>query len=149
MKFNTALQHHIETAGIKVYMYSEYRDISPYAMYRLSPSNCALVTNKALKRSHIVLGDDDKDDYTLTMWHELGHANHELGLLDGLVAELAANEWALINYEGDDLQGLINQLKRCILTYIDHGENYSQSTPALEAVAKTLQVHHLITWTKP
>jgi len=95
----------------------------------------------------IVLGGKLKN-IEPTIWHELGHAYHELGTGQyALTNELAANAWAFIHYEGSmSMIDFVKSRVHPIMSYIDGGETVSIKTDELEATAKSLGVYDLISW---
>ena len=83
------------------------------------------------------------------MLHELGHVLHPLGYgpnLPALTMELAANVWALSNYEGKDKWGLVQFLHRGVKSYINHGYRRSVYTKEMSHAAATLGVLHHVKW---
>jgi hypothetical protein len=84
------------------------------------------------------------------MWHELGHIKHPLGSgkdVSPLTKELAANTYALANYEGDAAkEDIIHYLSMWIKTYIDNGYIRVKDDEELKQTAKVLGIFDSIIW---
>ena len=82
---------------------------------------------------------------SIVIWHELGHLMHPKGNKQGLLldSELAANEWALQNYQGCvPLPHILHNMRVAILTYVEGG--HYRAHREFEHVALALDVHDRI-----
>jgi hypothetical protein len=84
------------------------------------------------------------------MWHEIGHIKHPLGSGKDrypLTKELAANTYALANYEGDAAkEDIIHYLSVWIKTYIDDGYIKAKDDEELKQTARILGIFDSIIW---
>ena len=94
-------------------------------------------------------GFNDEKEKEITLWHELGHAMHPLGStnISTFTRELAANTWALANYEGGlTTEEVIEGLSTQILGYINAGYFDALNDEELKNTARILKVYDMITW---
>ena len=126
-------------------------ELEPGISARIRMDRLTWVCNKV-----IYMGEDmPSQEEEASVWHELGHMQHKLGLYRDscLTRELAADTWALSNYDGGDKAGLVKYLREWILTYIQADPGYEVFDTAigneeLKQTALTLGIYDLITWTK-
>lgn len=95
----------------------------------------------------ISLGEQNENQEAALL-HELGHINHHLGSRREhyyLTCELAANVWALNNYQGDDIDSIIAFLRSAIMTYVKYDPRALYDAE-LARVAAILNIHHMVRW---
>jgi len=150
--FSTSAVQYAKDADIEIIDYDEACCISSEIMFCMNPDNAGYWSADMINNTdRIIIGDRSghDNDAEFCLWHELGHGYHKHGVghhEHALTCELAANTWAFINYDGNDLQGFIQNRRRSILTYTSGGETTTLKTDELEATARTLGIYDLITW---
>lgn len=154
---DSALQY-AEQADIEIISYGEACLMNPRFKYLFPRDNAGLWqvnerTVNSIKK--VIIGDEvilngKTMDKECTLWHELGHGYHPTGLNQGhdLTMELSADAWAFINYDGGNLQLLIEDMSWAIRTYLELGHEKCLHTLELEATARTLGIYDQIIWIK-
>lgn len=104
-------------------------------------------SSTAMRPLWISIGEQNENQEAALL-HELGHINHRLGWGRGhyyLTRELAANAWALNNYQGSDIDSIIAFLRGAIITYVKHDPRALYDAE-LARVAAVLNIHHMVHW---